>query len=179
MADQPGLIAEAHPTGATINLCFRYSELDYVRAMRAHYASVLRLKLDIAAIIVTASLGVYFLLTSDSRWYGIGLLGLSVLLALMLLAAFFAIPRVIFRRETKFKDEYFLAFSSERIHFRTQHIDSALQWNMYSRALTDAHSYILYYGTRSFTVIPKRVFKSADEQAAFERLLSQKIPRPT
>jgi hypothetical protein len=172
------MIAGAHLMDSTINLSFRYSELDYVRAMRAHYASVLRLKLDIAAIIVTALLGVYFLQTSDSHWYGIGLLGLSALLALMLLAAFFAIPSFIFRRETKFKDEYFLAFSSEGIHFRTQHIDSVLQWNMYSRVLSDAYSYILYYGTRSFTVIPKRVFHSADQQAAFERLLAQKVPRP-
>jgi hypothetical protein len=35
----------------TVNLSFRYAEQDYVRAMRAHYASRLRLPLDIAVIV--------------------------------------------------------------------------------------------------------------------------------
>ena len=35
----------------TVNLSFRYAEQDYVRAMRAHYVSRLRLPLDIAVIV--------------------------------------------------------------------------------------------------------------------------------
>jgi hypothetical protein len=46
---------------------------------------------------------------------------------------------------------------------------------MYSRALVDAHSYVLYYGSRQFTVIPKRVFQSADQRQAFEQLLTERI----
>jgi hypothetical protein len=97
--------------------------------------------------------------------------------ALVLLAAFTVIPPLAFRREPKFRDDYSLTFSSEGIHFRTAHIDSQLQWSVYSRALVDAHSYLLYYGTRHFTVIPKRVFQSAEEQQAFELLLTQRISR--
>jgi hypothetical protein len=48
---------------------------------------------------------------------------------------------------------------------------------MYSRVLVDAHSYVLYYGTRSFTVIPKRVFQSADQKSAFDELLVQHVPK--
>jgi len=44
---------------------------------------------------------------------------------------------------------------------------------MYSRALVDAHSFVLYYGSRSFTVIPKRVFPTAEQQQAFEKLLAR------
>jgi hypothetical protein len=46
---------------------------------------------------------------------------------------------------------------------------------MYSQALVDAHSFVLYYGSRSFTVIPKRAFRSAEEQQAFEKLLTQHV----
>ena len=35
----------------TVQLSFRYVEQDYVRAMRVHYASRLRLPLDIAVIV--------------------------------------------------------------------------------------------------------------------------------
>jgi hypothetical protein len=41
--------------------------------------------------------------------------------------------------------------------------------------LIDAHSYILYYGTRQFTVLPKRVFQSIEQQQAFEQLLTHHV----
>lgn len=41
----------------TINLTFRYSESDYVRAMRAHYAEHLRFWLDISAVVVAGMVG--------------------------------------------------------------------------------------------------------------------------
>jgi len=99
-----------------------------------------------------------------------------VVFVLILVAAFSVIPVIVFRREAKYRDNYSLTFSSENIHFRTIHIDSQLQWSMYSRALIDAHSFVLYYGSRSFSVIPKRVFETAEQQAAFEKLISEKIP---
>jgi hypothetical protein len=99
----------------------------------------------------------------------------AILFALMLVAAFTVIPPLAFRREPKFRDDYSVTFSPEGIHFRTAHIESQLQWSLYSRALVDGHSYVLYYGSHQFTVIPKRVFASSNQQQAFERLLTQHI----
>lgn len=162
---------------SSIHLSFRYSEQDFVRAMRAHFASRLRLKRDIALAVAMALFGLYVWQWLNLPWYGMPLFGLSAVLILLLVAAFGVIPGVIFRREAKFRDEYSLTFSPDGIHFRTAHIDSQLQWSMYSRALIDAHSFVLYYGPGSFTVIPKRVFETTEQQAAFEHLISQKIPR--
>ncbi len=85
------------------------------------------------------------------------------------------IPPLAFRREPKFRDDYLLTFSQEGIHFGTAHVDSHLQWSLYSRALVDAYSYVLYYGSRQFTVIPKRVFQSAEQQQIFEQLLTRYV----
>ena len=95
----------------------------------------------------------------------------SAFLVLILIAAFVVLPPLAFRYEPKFRDEYSLMFSPDGIHFHTAHIDSNLAWNLYSRALVDAHSYVLYYGSRTFTVIPKRVFQNTEQQAAFDQLL--------
>ena len=103
------------------------------------------------------------------------LVGVAAAFGLLLVAAFTVIPLLVFRGEPKFRDEYSLTFSTEGIHFRTAHIDSELQWSMYSRALVVAHSYILYYGSRSFTVIPKRFFQSAEQQEAFDQLLKDNV----
>lgn len=161
---------------SAIQLSFRYSEQDMVRAMRAHIASRLRLKLDIAVAVGTALLGAYFWQSPDLRGYGMWLVGISAVLTLLLVTAFAVIPSLLYRREAKFRDEYSLIFSEDGIHFRTAHIDSQLQWSMYNRALVDAHSFILYYGSSSFSVIPKRVFANAGQKGEFERLISQKIP---
>jgi len=107
-------------------------------------------------IIVLGGIGGYLLRSPSLHWLGVGCVVVSALFALMLVAALTIIPRFVFRREPKFRDDYSLTFSAEVIHFRTAHIDSQLQWSVYSRALIDAHSYVLYYGTRQFTVIINR-----------------------
>ncbi len=135
--------------------------------MRAHYASRLRLPLDIAVIVGLAVLGAYEW-RSGSHGFGITLLCVSGIFALMLVAAFAIIPRISFRSQPKFRDDYSLRFSPQGIHFRTAHIDSDLQWGMYTSALVDAYSFILYYGSQQFTVIPKRVlgrFAASDVRA--------------
>jgi|ERR1043166_6560410 hypothetical protein len=160
---------------SNVILSFRYLESDYVRALRAHYASRLRLRLDIVVTVVLIGIGGYLWQSPTTHWLGVGSVVVAVLFGLLLIAAFTIIPTLVFRREPKFRDEYSLTFSSEGIHFRTAHIDSQLQWSIYSRALVDAHSYVLYCGSNQFTVIPKWVFQGSEQQQAFELLLTQHI----
>jgi YcxB-like protein len=159
----------------TVNLAFRYTEADYTRALRAHYASHLRLRLDVVVSVILASIGVYLCYSKGLRWLGIACLVIAVGFALMLTAAFTIIPKIVFHREPKLRDDYSLTFSSEGIHFRTANVDSQLQWKIYTRALIDAHSYLLYYGSRQFTVIPKRVIQGVEQRQAFEQLLNQHL----
>jgi hypothetical protein len=160
----------------TVNLSFRYVEQDYVRAMRAHYASRLRLPLDIAVIVGVVAIGAYEW-RSGSQGSGITLLCVSGIFSLMLVAAFAIIPTIAFRRQPKVRDDYSLSFSPQGIHFQTAHVDSDLKWSMYTSALVDAHSFILYYGSQQFTVIPKRVFQDVSQRQTFEKLLVQNVSK--
>jgi hypothetical protein len=162
---------------STVTLSFRYRERDYVRALRAHYASHLQLPWDLVGTVVLVSIGAYLCWSRGLDWLGAGCLIIGVTFALMLFAAFIVIPPLVFRREREFRDDYTLTFSPEGIHLHTPRIDSQLQWDLYSRALVDAHSYLLYYGEHQFTVIPKRVFQSDEQQQAFELLLTQHIAK--
>jgi hypothetical protein len=167
----------AHLVNSTVDLSFRYTQCDYVRAMRAHYATVFHLKLDLAAALLLAVSGVYLWSLPDSHRIGIVFIVISTLFALVLITAFIIIPRLAFRRQPKLHDDYALSFSPDGIHFRTAHINSRLQWSLYSRAIVDAYSYLLYYGSNQFTVIPKRVFQSAEEQKSFDVLLDEHVPK--
>ena len=159
----------------TVNLSFRYLESDYVRAVRAHLASRVRLRLDIVVTVALVGIGIYLWRSPDLYWLGAACVVMAFVFALILVAGFIIAPVLTFRREPKFRDESSLTFSAEGIHFRTAHIDSQLQWSLYSLALVDAHSYVLYYGSRQFTVIPKRAFLDAEEQRAFEQLLAEHV----
>jgi len=160
---------------STVNLLFRYVQNDYVRAVRAHYATPLRLRFDAVAIIVVGALGIYLWPSSRDHLMGVICVTASLGLTLLLAVAFILIPPMVFRSNPKFRDEYALTFSPEGIRFRTVHIDSQLQWSLYTRALIDENSYVLYYGTRDFTVIPKRIFSSAEQQEVFDDLLTQHV----
>ncbi len=171
-----GIIQQKHTyMNSTINLSFRYTEADYARALRAHYASILRLRLDIFIAVILTVLGAYLWYSTDLRWVGLACVVIAVGFALVLAAAFIVIPAIVFRLEPRFRDDYSLAFSTEGINFRTANIDSQLQWKIYTRALIDTHSYLLFYGSRQFTVIPKRVFHGAEQREVFEQLLNQHI----
>jgi hypothetical protein len=160
-----------------INLSFRYTKTDIVRAMRSHYASQMRPRLDIAMAVLLAVVGAYFWRSPGSHWFGVFLVGGSTAFLLILLAAFVIIPSLAFRLTPKFHDDYSLAFSAEGIRFRTVHIDSQLQWSLYSRVLVDPYSYILYYGARTFTIIPRRVFQSTEQERSFEELLARHVSK--
>lgn len=163
---------------SAISLEFQYQPEDYIHPFRAHCARQLNLKLDIAVIIILGSIGLaglWYLPTLD--YLSLISLLISVSFSLMLIAAFTIVPVLIFRFEPKFRDQYFLTFSATGIHFRTAYIDSQLQWSLYTHVFIDLHSYMLYYGTRSFTIIPKRVFRSAQQQENFEQLLTEKMAK--
>jgi hypothetical protein len=162
---------------STVRLSFRYLKSDIVRAMRSHYASYLRPRLDIAVAVGLAALGAYYWRSPSSHWFGVMFVGASAVFGLILVAAFLVIPPLAFRHTPKFHDEYSLTFSPEGIHFHTAHVDSHLEWSIYSLALVDDHSYMLYWGSRTFTVIPKRAFQNNGQQGAFEQLLTERVPK--
>ena len=160
----------------TVNLSFRYAERDYVRALRAHYASRLRLPLDVAVTVGLVVIGLYEW-RSGREWFGITALCVSGAFALLLIAVFTVLPQAVFRRQPRLRDEYSLTFSPQGIHFKTARIDSEIQWSLYCHALVDAHSFVLYSGSHQFSVIPKRVFHNAAQREAFERLLAANVPK--
>jgi len=145
--------------------------------MRSHYASFLRPRFDIVMAVGLVALGAYFWRSPSSHWFGVLFVVASAFFALILVAAFLVIPPVAFRHQPKFRDEYSLTFSPDGIHFQTEHINSHVEWSIYSRALVDAHSYLLYWGSRTFTIIPRRVFQNTEQQGAFEQLLAERIPK--
>ena len=162
--------------GSTVRFSFRYSELDYVRAVRAYNLARFRIWLDII-VVVLAGAGAFYLWQFPSlHWISITFLGVLGIFGLGLVASFTVIPPMVFRRDRKLRDNYTVTCSREGIRFESAHVDSLIQWSSYSEALIDSYSYVLKYG-KSFTAIPKRVFQNELQKKQFEELLMAHIPQ--
>ncbi len=68
-----------------------------------------------------------------------------------------------FRSNPKFREEYQLTLTDEHLLFRTDTIDSTLKWTHYTDYYETAKAFILVYGKRMYTVIPKRALADNDQ----------------
>jgi len=162
---------------SVVNLTFRYLPGEYLRAVNAHQRLGMRLGPDSAFALVLVAGGVaaiYF--GGEYFWPGVvfAAIGLAypVLSAVVLL-----LPRFTIAGNAKLRDEYRLTFADDGIVFKTTSIDSRIEWNLYTHAIEVRDFYLLYYGRRAFTVIPKRAFASAADMQAFDALLAARVPK--
>ena len=161
-----------------ISLRFKYTEEEYVAATRLYMirSADFITRLTVCGIYATA---VIFLF----NWLGLSV-DTEVLILLIFVACLpflitflhlFVLPRQRFRSDPKFKDEYFLQFSEDGIQFKTAQIDALIQWSLYTKVLENDRFYLLIYGKNMISVIPKRAFSSAAQEAAFDALLRTKL----
>ncbi len=160
-----------------ISLQFKYTEAEYVAAIRLYMRRspdfIIRLVVCALYVIVSISLLVLLAVESDVLVLFVAATFIPPVLAFM---GYFAQPRYAFRREPKFRDEYFLQFSDDGIHFRTAQIDSLVQWSLYDKVIEDERFYLMVYGKNMISVTPKRAFTSAAQEAAFRELLARHLP---
>jgi hypothetical protein len=161
----------------TISLRFKYTIDEYVDATRMFMmrSGDFVTRLAVCALYAIACIGLLAWLEFSSE-----LLFLFVFAAcLPFLIAFlhlFVLPRQRFRSDPKFQDEYFLHFSDDGIQFRTAQVDALLQWSLYNKVLEDERFYILVYGKNMISVIPKRAFADAQQEADFRAMLKRHVP---
>ena len=116
-----------------------------------------------------------FLIAMAGRWWGALFALLGVLEACNLLPA--AVVRAIleFRANPKFREEYQLTLTREGLRFKTASIESTLKWTHYSDFFETDKAFILVYGKRMYTVIPKRALEGDTQLSEIRQLLSTSI----
>lgn len=157
-----------------ITLQFRYSKEEYVSAVRQYYQTF-HSKVSALFCAATIVIGLLVLLLSEDPYFSSFLISIGILGLIIFCLNYFAGPQRIYERNPKLHDEYNLQFSDEGIIFRSKDIDSALQWSLYSRIQETERFYFLIYGKDSFTLIPKRVFTSREQEYAFRVMLKDHV----
>jgi YcxB-like protein len=157
---------------------FTYTESDYLAATRALFLNSQSIigRLIVTTILVLIS-GVLMSILIGDFW----IWGIIALVLLFEVAIFYnfliRIPRQLFRGDAKFRDRFEVTYSEEGLAVKTKQIDSKLAWSLYTKVIESPTFYLLVYGheLRMMTLLPKRAFRSQQQQSAFRELINRKI----
>jgi hypothetical protein len=116
-----------------------------------------------------------FLLVGAGRWWGAAFALAGLLEAFNLLPAAVLGAVLEFRANPKFREEHQLTLTPESLRFRTATIDSTLKWELYSHFFETGKAFILVYGKRMYTVIPKRALHGDAQLGELRQLLARAI----
>jgi hypothetical protein len=159
----------------TLNIKFRYTEKEYSEAVKLYYSDSLNIKVDIIISIIMIFIGSFFWITGNDSIINIIAILLGCILLLMMILVLYVNPKRVFRQEPKFRDEYNLNFKNDGILFQTEHINSSIAWNHYSKIKENKNFFYLIYGKYMFTIIPKRTFSNREDEEFFRKLIGEKI----
>ncbi len=154
---------------------FTFTREEYVKAMKRHYKTALKVRRDVIAGVVAIVIGLYLAFTYGTAWFTWLLLVLGAILLSLVAYALFLLPRMIYNSQPKLKNEYRLSFADDGIGFETEGIDSTLQWSLYQSWLRDNEFYIMYHGKRDLSVIPRRALISDDADRRLREMFENHI----
>jgi len=157
----------------TMTITYRPSQADLIHAARTwegqHWKAA---RYIVAGTMIACGI---FLVTSSGLWWGTLFVLVGLLEAFNLLPSAALRAIIEFRTNPKFQEEYQLTLSSENLHFRTTTIDSTLKWTMYTDFLETSKAFILVYGKRMYTIIPKRALDNDTKIHEIRELLASVI----
>jgi hypothetical protein len=166
-------------TGELVQLNFSHDEKEFLAAMRFY---VLHSKeLLVRVIVIEVLLALILLLLNVLLDFTLPLWAVMAFIVLASVAwmhgFFIDIPRARFRGDPKFRDEFSLTFTDSAIDFKTANMKSTIAWSFYTGVIENDSCYILIYGKNihSLTVLPKRAFRSSEDEAVFRRMLRRHI----
>jgi len=158
-----------------IEVAFRNTEKEYGEALRFYYGRLLKTKIDVMIAVGSICFAVIELLIWGYSSTVLFTFAIGIVFLGMLGFLNFVIPIIHFRQQPKFRDLYMLGFSDEGIRFKTDSIDSMLKWTQYHEVWEGPKFFLLIYGKATFTIIPKRVFETNEQQELFKSLLRNHV----
>lgn len=100
----------------------------------------------------------------------------SVLWFAMMIAFWFFLPLMIYKRNNTFKDKFKATLNDEGFMIENERGSRSWQWNQFSTTLETPYFFHLYFDSRSFFIVPKDAFEGDDVHEA-RKILKAKIKK--
>lgn len=162
----------------TIILIYNYLQSEFVKAMRQYLiANGTIRKYDPAIVAAFLLFSIFFHFIFFLNILSVILLVITIIFSALEVFLYFCLPVLVFKRNTKYHEEYTLTFSKEGITFKTPSINSVLQWSIYSELWESNDFYFLIQAPRMYSIIPKRAFLNPTDKQTFEEIAMSNIKR--
>lgn len=152
---------------------FDYNKKQVLQALRYHFLSKLEIRLMIILVNV-------FAFASAALFYFKKILPFAFLMGsalwfLLMIAFWFVLPGMVYRRSSTFRDHFIMNFEEASFSVGNERGSRSWQWNSVRSFLETPHFFHLYFDSRSFFLVPKSGFASTDEVYQMRQLLKKKI----
>jgi hypothetical protein len=94
----------------------------------------------------------------------------------MMIAFWFVLPTLIYKRSATFRDTFKAELGSSEFSIRNDAGGRSWPWASFSTFMESPHFFHLYFDSRSFFIVPKDAFEG-DEVHAARKILAEKIKR--
>jgi hypothetical protein len=158
-----------------VSISFDNCVEEFIAADHLYYQSTLLAKIDKVVAVLLVFGGLLLIYAAGLRWWTLIPFLLAILEWFNLLSPRPLVIRYWFKHNPKLCGTYHLTFTSAGILWKTKSIDSRIAWDQYTRVLEDSRMYLLIYGKRLYSVVPKREFKDEDESTRFRSLVAKHI----
>ena len=151
---------------------FTYNKGKVIQALRYHFITRKEIKIMMILVnvfaIVSAS---FFFLKKISP---LAFLLSSVLWFSLMIAFWYLLPIIIYKKSDTFKDKFKATLGSDEFIIENDRGSRKWQWKEFSTTMESPHFFHLYFDTRSFFIVPKDAFPGDDVNAA-RKIIATKI----
>ena len=152
---------------------FSYDKGQVLQALRYHFLSKKEIRLMIILVNV-------FALASAALFYFKKILPLAFLVGsflwfFLMISFWFLLPGMVYRRATTFRDHFTMNFENDSFSVGNERGSRSWPWKAVKSFLETPNFFHLYFDSRSFFLVPKNSFTSADEVHEMRRLLKDKV----
>lgn len=157
-----------------ITVRYKYTLSDFIQAGRVYRTTTLEAKIDkIVAVVLLLAIGM--IMYSDGiQWW-------TILMFLLVPFAWFGLIQplqtwITFKRDpTLYTEEYEITFDDSGIYAKNSTTEARRLWNAYNIAFESNQFFLLAYGKRAYSTIPKQAFSNENEVNIFRKILKEKI----
>lgn len=151
---------------------FTYEKGKVIQALRYHFISRKEIKFMMILVNVFAisSAALFFFKKISPLAFLIS----SVLWFAMMIAFWFFLPSMIYKKNSTFKDRFKATLDEDGFMIENERGSRGWQWNQFSTTLETPHFFHLYFDSRSFFIVPKEAFGGDDVHEA-RKMLREKI----
>ncbi|HUZ60165.1 MAG TPA: YcxB family protein [Hanamia sp.] len=151
---------------------FSYNKPKVLQALRFHFFNRNEIKIMIVVVNVFALFAAFLYYTGKVS--PLAFLFSSTLWFTLMIAFWWVLPSVIYRKAATFKDHFKVSFEDQHFFLENERGSRSWPWKDFSNFIESVNFFHLYFNSQSFFLIPKSAFNK-DDLKEIRKFLKRKI----